>query len=82
MKFLNNIINKTSELIHDAVESIEHLKCSKDVKDERMAICESCEHLIKTTKQCRKCGCFMEIKTHLASVSCPIGKWEAVKFVE
>jgi hypothetical protein len=43
-----------------------------------MSICNSCEHLIKFTKQCKKCGCLMHLKTKLAKASCPVGKWEAV----
>jgi hypothetical protein len=25
---------------------------------------------------CRKCGCFVALKTAIKSVSCPIGKWK------
>ena len=41
----------------------------------RMEICKTCPHLFAPTKQCKKCGCFMLIKTKLASQTCPIGKW-------
>ena len=43
--------------------------------DKRISICEGCEHFIKITKQCSKCGCFMKLKTRLTDASCPIGKW-------
>jgi len=42
---------------------------------ERYSICQSCPELIKLTKQCKKCGCFMAIKTKLELATCPIGKW-------
>jgi hypothetical protein len=42
---------------------------------DRMNICKSCPELIKLTSQCKKCGCFMEIKTKLEAAKCPIGKW-------
>ena len=42
---------------------------------ERMVICESCPRLIKITKQCKECGCFMSIKTRLEKATCPLGKW-------
>jgi len=45
---------------------------------ERMDMCLECEYLIDLTKQCRKCGCFMNLKTKLAYAECPIGKWVAV----
>jgi hypothetical protein len=46
-------------------------KLSKD----RLSICYTCPQLIKTTKQCKKCGCFMHLKTKLAEATCPLGKW-------
>jgi hypothetical protein len=45
---------------------------------ERFNICQSCEFLKTEQFRCEKCGCFMKTKTHLASASCPIGKWAAV----
>jgi hypothetical protein len=41
----------------------------------RYQICKGCPELIKLTKQCKKCGCFMAAKTKLAQASCPIGRW-------
>jgi len=38
-------------------------------------VCLSCEHLIQLTKTCKKCGCFMELKTKLQDAVCPLGKW-------
>ena len=45
--------------------------------ESRMDICNSCPELIKATKQCKKCGCFMAIKTKMAHASCPLGKWSS-----
>tara|TARA_Y100000310_G_C20608110_1_gene776593 strand:- start:1074 stop:1370 length:297 start_codon:yes stop_codon:yes gene_type:complete len=42
----------------------------------RLAECHDCEHFIKVTSQCRKCGCFMKAKARMATSRCPIGKWE------
>jgi len=42
---------------------------------ERYSICKACPELIKVTKTCKKCGCFMAAKTKLEKASCPIGKW-------
>ena len=41
----------------------------------RLEICKSCPELIKLTTQCKKCGCFMALKTKLQVATCPIGKW-------
>jgi hypothetical protein len=48
-------------------------------KEWRFAVCESCPHFLELTKQCKKCGCFMHLKTKLAEAECPIGKWKAVQ---
>lgn len=50
-------------------------RVSDEQQLQRLEICRGCEHLIKLTTQCKKCGCFMTAKTKLASASCPIGKW-------
>lgn len=42
---------------------------------ERFSICKSCPELIKLSKQCKKCGCFMVAKTKLKAATCPIHKW-------
>lgn len=47
----------------------------EDVAQERLSICKSCPELIKLTAQCKKCGCFMNIKTKFEAAKCPIGKW-------
>ena len=41
----------------------------------RFDICLKCPELLKITKQCKKCGCLMHLKTKLAKAECPIGKW-------
>lgn len=50
-------------------------RVSDDVAKERLDICKKCDFFIKTTGQCKKCGCFMNAKTRLPHASCPIGKW-------
>ncbi len=53
-------------------------RVEETLQKERMSICMQCPHLIKVTKQCSKCGCFMDAKTKLPNASCPIGKWDTV----
>lgn len=42
---------------------------------ERWNICMACDRLIKATRQCKECGCFMKIKVRLKGSSCPLDKW-------
>jgi hypothetical protein len=45
------------------------------VAKERFEICKACPELVKVTKQCKKCGCFMAAKTKIQGADCPLGKW-------
>lgn len=40
----------------------------------RMEICLSCEKL-SSDKRCSACGCFMSVKSKLAGMKCPDGRW-------
>lgn len=48
---------------------------SDELSVERFSICKQCPKLIKTTSQCKECGCFMKAKTKLQKATCPLGKW-------
>jgi hypothetical protein len=50
-------------------------KVSIEISENRYKTCVSCPDLIQLTKQCKKCGCFMKLKTQLEAAKCPIGKW-------
>ena len=50
-------------------------RSDKDLYDERMAICKLCEHFNSKAQKCKKCGCFMRLKTTLLAAKCPVGKW-------
>ena len=57
-------------------------------RNDRLAICKSCEHYVQATKSCgpllteaftdsKLCGCHMPTKTRLKVASCPLDKWQA-----
>ena len=48
---------------------------TKEEADRRFSICDYCPELISLTKQCKKCGCLMHLKTKLEKAKCPLGKW-------
>jgi len=58
-----DIVNPTTEWVDDTLFN------------ERYSICKACPELIKLTKQCKKCGCFMTVKSKMKLASCPLGKW-------
>jgi hypothetical protein len=50
-------------------------RSSEDLGQYRLDICKACEFYRAKTNQCKKCGCFMKLKTTLENARCPIGKW-------
>lgn len=50
-------------------------RSEQELIEYRLNICLSCEHLNQRLVKCKKCGCFMKLKTTLKSAKCPIGKW-------
>lgn len=48
---------------------------SEEVIEQRLDICKQCPYLLQMTMQCKKCGCFMSLKTKYQISKCPIGKW-------
>lgn len=57
-------------------------KVADDVQKERMSICLKCPRLIKATRQCKECGCFMDAKTRLFDAECPLLKWDRISIDE
>jgi hypothetical protein len=42
---------------------------------ERLKVCNSCEHLIKLTKECKKNSLFVLETIKIKEQQCPIGAW-------
>jgi hypothetical protein len=53
----------------------EPIRVPADVLERRRAICGACEHLDPGAARCRLCGCHTNIKLHIQTEKCPIGKW-------
>ena len=68
---LNKLKNKLIEVAKELAPPL----ASEEVSLDRLNICENCEHLIKISRQCGKCFCFVDGKTKLENADCPIGKW-------
>lgn len=46
-----------------------------NINEKRFEICKSCVFYNKNIGICKKCGCFMLLKTQLIDAECPIKKW-------
>jgi len=45
----------------------------------RAKICHECEFYTRFTKQCKECGCLINLKISFSQTSCPVGKWKSVE---
>lgn len=50
-------------------------RVTPEVQKQRFDICQNCEYFYKVTTTCKKCGCFMKLKTWMPAQKCPINKW-------
>ena len=50
-------------------------RSDKELIEARLEICKACPFLDKRITKCRKCGCYMKLKTTLERAKCPMGKW-------
>ena len=57
-------------------------KVSDEVSDARIEICKQCPQFIKSTSQCKKCGCIMNLKAKLPNAFCPLNKWGQIQNVK
>jgi hypothetical protein len=71
------LLQSTGEVVQGILKN-EGVFVSDDIQRERMRICSSCEFFRYSDNRCSKCGCFMQNKTKLKKVECPVHKWDAV----
>lgn len=50
-------------------------KSTEDEVHARLDICDKCPELIRVTKQCKQCGCVVNLKAKLKNSVCPLNKW-------
>ena len=50
-------------------------RAERELTEYRLNICQTCPMFNKYSKRCRKCGCFMKLKSTLKQAKCPLHKW-------
>lgn len=50
-------------------------RSDRELIESRLEVCNSCEWFNKRLAKCKKCGCFMKLKSTLQNAKCPVGKW-------
>ena len=51
-------------------------RSQEELAQYRLKICQECPMYRPKSNTCKKCGCFMKLKTQLQHAKCPIGKWQ------
>lgn len=46
-----------------------------ELSTERLKVCAECPQMTKMTRQCKLCGCFLDLKTKVLAAHCPLEKW-------
>lgn len=70
MKMIDALKKRLAEKANNIVEIV---KLPDNLRNERYDICKACEFL--KADFCKKCGCFMPIKTYMPGQRCPLKKW-------
>lgn len=48
---------------------------SKELFDQRINTCKTCEFYIAARMQCSECLCWIPVKAHITHAKCPKGIW-------
>jgi hypothetical protein len=72
---IKNLTESGKNVIEDFIGGTE-IFASEKLQDERWNICRQCEWFNVYAQQCKKCGCFLNIKIKFNSSFCPIFKWD------
>lgn len=70
-----SLISLVQDTIVDVMKG-EQVFSTDELKEQRMAICKSCDQYNEKHNRCMKCGCFLDKKVSLSSARCPLNKWD------
>ena len=77
----NRVLQQLKGLSDTVVDTVgdmskgKNVFCPSNIVNDRISTCNACPEFVRTTTQCKHCGCFMSSKARLKRASCPIGKW-------
>jgi predicted Zn-ribbon and HTH transcriptional regulator len=78
MTFLEKIKERMSNVKNAARIVLMEEIVDDETQASRLALCNACDSLFTPTMQCKKCGCFVNVKASFARSNCPAGKWLAI----
>lgn len=75
MTIISSLKNKIESNKQKIASSFDEIKVDASVRESRLNLCLTCEHLFNPTNSCKKCGCFVNAKTWIKDTKCPVNKW-------
>lgn len=69
------IIDKLKTRFNQIKAQVNEYTASDIIVSDRIEKCQGCENLLKLTRNCKICGCFVDFKVKVKNSECPIGKW-------
>ena len=73
--FAHKLKKRVAQVKQQATEYIETIHAPEIIVKSRIEICDQCTELFKLTRNCKKCGCFVDMKARLKNIECPLKKW-------
>ena len=49
-----------------------------EIIQNRINICNNCPYLLKSTRNCLVCGCFVDLKAQIRQENCPKHNWPKI----
>lgn len=71
---VRNLSNTLGQVAQQARKG-EQIIAEKPLWQQRQEICDTCPHFKIPGGICKKCGCFMKVKTKIQTAKCPLDKW-------
>jgi len=75
-----NIFDSAADSVKRVIKDRRIVTASQQA--ERLSICVQCEHFSQGNAVCKKCWCFLKLKTQFANMCCPIDKWTEIEDVQ
>ena len=69
------MIEKLSNIVEGWRLWLKSDKATNDMARQRQAICDPCQHRIKSLNVCGECGCFLSAKARVQDEQCPHDYW-------
>lgn len=75
LRTIPNALGALGRVVRRALFESEPVHVPLEQYDRRMHICDKCDRLVKDSRQCMECTCFVDLKAMLSTEHCPLKRW-------